>query len=85
MTFPWWRFFPWRWSWYDWCLERIVARDGTSTTLKGYFSLKCGLCKHFSWGCKRHWFCGLCESCNREQDRLDALEPSPAGTSEEDD
>lgn len=27
------------------------------------FSLRCTACGRWTWGCGRHWLCGVCERC----------------------
>lgn len=58
--------FPLQWDWYDWSLATIDERwpDGRPKTLTNLFSLLCCECRLFTFGCGRHWFCGLCPTCS---------------------
>lgn len=47
------------WDFYDWSL----SRESRPNWLLQMFSLKCGSCRCWSWGCAGHWFCGCCEPC----------------------
>lgn len=49
------------WDWTDWSLS--VRQRGTTNWYNQLFSLKCGECRHFTWGCGDHFFCGLCPGC----------------------
>jgi hypothetical protein len=53
------------WMPYDWSLNLIMERheDGRPKLLRQIFALKCASCRRFSFGCAKHWFCGICESC----------------------
>ena len=68
----------WQWDWWDWSLSRITERwpDGKAQTTVTLFGLRCSSCKRFTFGCKDHWFCDLCESCRKrfENEKSDETE-----------
>lgn len=50
-----------RWSWQHLALSRRSTIEPNWWCQ--VFALRCGLCHRLTWGCREHWFCGLCEPC----------------------
>ena len=58
------------WDWHDWSLSYRVRSEPRSW--QSLFGLRCGLCRRWTCGCSKHWFCDLCEPCRRKTEEEEA-------------
>jgi hypothetical protein len=69
--------FSYEWDWFDWSLSSLIERrrhpsGGSHTIYQQHFAFRCTVCRAFTMGCGKHWFCGFCKDCANESD-MDAV------------